>query len=101
MPRSLAMEFISAIASAARNGRRSGHEGPDVERDFPVGEFEHVEIAGPFDVDIETGASANVHASGPEWALDSVRVELHGDRLFIGCDGDCDGGDISMSVSLA
>jgi len=99
MPRSLAMEILSAIASASRT-RRSGDDGPDLERDFPVGEFDRLEIAAPFDVDIETGGAANVHASGPEWALDSVRVELQGERLFIGCDGDCDGSDISMSVSV-
>src|SRR4051812_12194010 len=100
MPRSLAMEIMSAIASAARTAHHSRSDEPDLERDFPVGEFDRLEIAAPFDVDIETGAAANVHASGPEWALDSVRVELQGDRLFIGCDGDCDGSDISMSVSL-
>src|SRR3954470_2198765 len=100
MPRSLAMEIMSAIASAARTAHHSRSDEPDLERDFPVGEFERLEIAAPFDVDIETGAAANVHASGPAWALDLVRVQVQGERLLIGCDGDCDGSDVSMSVSL-
>ena len=99
MPRSLAMDIISAIASAARTHRQSRHEGPDVERDFEVGEFDRLEIMVPFDVDIETGAECNVHAVGPESAMESVRVQAEGGRLFIGCDGDC-GGDINMSVTL-
>ncbi|MFL6788365.1 MAG: GIN domain-containing protein, partial [Sphingomicrobium sp.] len=100
MSRSLAMEIISALASASRTRRHPGNDGPDIERDFEVGEFERLEIAAPFDVDIETGPVVNVHASGPEWALDLVRVEVQDGRLFIACDGDCDGSDVSMSVSL-
>src|SRR6185503_12982945 len=96
MPRSLAMEILSAIASSARNHHA---DGPDAERDFEVGEFERLEVAGPFDVNVQTGGSVGVHASGPEWSLDNLRIELDGDRLFIGCEGDCDG-DVNVSVSV-
>jgi hypothetical protein len=96
MPRSLAMEILSAIASSARNHHA---DGPDAERDFEVGEFERLEVAGPFDVNVQTGGSVGVHASGPEWALDNLRIELEDDRLFIGCEGDCDG-DVNVSVSV-
>src|SRR5436190_12141962 len=99
MSRSLAMDIISAIASAARTHRHVEHDGPDVERDFEVGEFDRLEIAAPFDVDIETGADCKVHVVGPESALELIRVQPDGDRLFIGCDGDC-GGDINMSVIM-
>ena len=60
------MDIISAIASAARTHRHVEHEGPNVERDFEVGEFDQLEIAAPFDVDIETGEDCSVHAVGPE-----------------------------------
>src|SRR3569623_653559 len=102
MPRSLAMDIISAIASAAARNSRHSHshpEGPDVEREFEVAEFDRIEIAAPVDVDVDVGSPARVHASGPPWALDSIRVEAEGGRLFIGCDGDCDG-DVSLSVSV-
>ena len=100
MSRSLAMEIISAIASAAQTRRHSGHEGPDVERDLAVGEFDRLEIGAPFDVDIETGTDTNVHVIGPESALELVRVEVQGGTLFIACDGNCDGSDVSMSITV-
>ncbi|HEV8407174.1 MAG TPA: DUF2807 domain-containing protein, partial [Sphingomicrobium sp.] len=99
MSRSLAMEILSAIASSARQGRHREEDGPDADRDFEVGEFEAIEIAAPFDVDIRIGGGASVHASGPENLLEEILVEVHHDRLFIGCDGDCDA-DVQVSVTV-
>ena len=98
MPRSLAFEILSAIASA-RGRRKHFEDGPSADRDFEVGEFEQLEICRPFDVEVQTGEAASVHASGPEWALDSLTVEPRGDALFIGCDGECDDSvDIIVTV---
>ena len=99
MPRSLAMEILSALASAHRAGAHRDHDGPDGEREFKIGEFERLEVAGPFDVEVETGGSPSVRASGPEWALENLSVEHEDDRLFIGCDGDCDG-DVRIVVTV-
>lgn len=85
MPRSLAMEILSALASGHRAATRRDDE-PAGEREFNVREFQRLEVAGPFDVEVETGGPARVRASGPEWALDSIRLDQDGDRLFIGCE---------------
>src|SRR5579884_388520 len=99
MSRSLAMEILSAIAASTRGARFHENDGPDGERDFDVGEFERLDVSGPFDVEIRTGEAASVRATGPEWALEDLVVELRDDRLFIGCDGDCDG-DVNVLVTV-
>ena len=99
MSRSLAMDILCAIASSARNHHHDEEDGPDVEHDFEVGEFVNLEVAGPFDVEIQSGEAASVHATGPEWALDNLRVEHEGDRLIVGCDGDCDG-DVTVAITV-
>src|SRR5438105_6584221 len=80
------MEILTAIL-ASRPGRKD-YEGPEVERDYEVGEFERLELFGPFDVEVRTDAKPGVHASGPEDALELLLVEQHGDRLVIGFDGE-------------
>src|SRR5581483_675110 len=100
MSRSLAMEILSAIASSARNSRiHDEYAGPQAERDFEVGEFERIDLSGPFDVEIQTGAECKIRASGPERSLEEIRVELQGDCLTIGCDGDCSG-DVLIAMSV-
>src|SRR4051794_1033591 len=90
MPRSLAVEILSAIISSRRSGAHR-HDEPDAEREFEIGEFHRLEVSGPFDVEVETGGQPSLSATGPEWALDNLGVEHEGDRLFVGCDGDMDG----------
>ena len=97
MSRSIAMEILSAIVASGRAGARRDHEGPVEDRTFEVGAFERLEIAGPFDVEIDTGADSAVRATGPDWALDNLSVDHDGDRLFIGCDGEVD--DVRVFVS--
>ena len=91
MPRPLAIEILDAIVSSYRSQRMHAHEheddAPTEERDFEVGQFTSLELSGPFDVEIRTGESASVHATGPDWALDSLAVEHKGERLFISWDG--------------
>ena len=103
MPRPLAIEILDAIVSSYRSQRMHAHEhendAPTEERDFEVGEFTSLELSGPFDVEIRTGESASVHATGPDWALDSLAVEHKGKRLFIGCDGDCSS-DVEIVVGV-
>jgi hypothetical protein len=97
MPRPLAIEILDAIASTYR-GHRAHVEGPTEDRSFDVGEVSRLDIAGPFDVAVRTGSPPVLSASGPGRALDHISVEQDDDRLFIGCNGECD--DVSITVTL-
>ena len=105
MPRSLAFEILSAIAEVGRakaeaHRANHAHHAHDVEHDgseaedeieFEVDDFDRIELSGPYDVEIETGGRAEVRASGPEWGLDALNVEIEDGCLSISCEGDCDG----------
>ena len=100
MPRPLAIEILDAIVTSYRAHRsHADDDGPTIERDFEVGEFERLDVAGPMDVEVRTGASPSVQASGPEWALDNLRVEQRDDRLLIGCEGEIDA-DVTVTVTV-
>lgn len=74
-----------AAATASAGCARERHEsaGPTVERNFPVGGFERIEVAGGYDVQVHTGAAPSVHAKGPEKDLERLVIEVKGDRLLI------------------
>lgn len=71
----------AASAGCARERHESG--GKTVERNFPVGGFERIEVAGGYDVQVHTGAAPSVHAKGPEKDLERLVIEIKGDRLLI------------------
>ena len=71
----------AALAGCAREGHESG--GPTVERNYQVGGFERIEVAGGYDVEVHTGAAPSVHAKGPEKDLERLVIEVKGDRLLI------------------
>jgi len=81
MPRSIAMEILSGIL--ASHGPRVPRGGPVGDREFETGNFDRLEISGPVDVEVETGAPPRVRATGPEWALDNLSIENDGDRLLM------------------
>ena len=76
---------MAAAAAASAGCARERHEsgGPMVERNFPVGGFERIEVAGGYDVQVHTGAAPSVHAKGPEKDLERLVIEIKGDRLLI------------------
>jgi hypothetical protein len=53
------------------------------ERLYPVTDFDRVQIEGPFEVILATGASSRVHASGSAQALERLNVEVEGRTLRI------------------
>ena len=73
----------AAITLAACGQSRAENGGPTVQRDDPVGAFERIEVAGPYDVEVRTGAEPSVSASGPEKLIERLVVEVRGDRLLI------------------
>jgi hypothetical protein len=84
MKKALAIGILAVAAlsaACARDHHESG--GPTVERDFQVGGFELIEVAGHYDVDVRTGSAPSVHASGPEKELERLVVEVKGNRLLI------------------
>lgn len=72
-----------AAATAGCGESRAENGGPTVQRSYQVGAFQQVEVAGPFDVQVRTGAGPSVSASGPEKLIERLVVEVRGDRLVI------------------
>ena len=75
--------IVAAIAASACTQARSESGGPVVERDYQVGAFEQIEVAGHYDVDVRTGTAPSVHASGPQKDIERLVVEVRGNRLLI------------------
>ena len=84
MRTALAIGLIALMTTTSGCGQ-SRAEGSDsmVERDYRVGPFQRVEVAGPYQVDVRTGGASSVSASGPKNAIDRLVVEVKDDRLLI------------------
>lgn len=84
MRNAIAAAALMAIAATpACSQGRSDDGGATVSRNYSVGEFRQIEVAGPYDVDIRTGPAPAVSASGSEKLLERTVVEVKGDRLII------------------
>jgi len=84
MPKAVAAAVLIAAAATAGCARdRSESAGPVVERNFAVGAFDSIEMAGAYDVTVRTGAAPSVHAKGGEKMLERLVVEVEGNRLKI------------------
>ncbi len=84
MRKALAAAVIAACtATSACGHNRSDDPGPMVSRNFQVGNFTQVEVAGPFDVNIHTGANPGVSARGNQQLIDRLEVEVRGSKLLI------------------
>ena len=84
MRKSLAAVAIAASAATSACGTtRSEEAGPTVSRNYQVGGFDQVEVAGPYNVSVRTGANPSVSASGPQNMLEHTVVEVKGGKLVI------------------
>jgi hypothetical protein len=84
MRKSIAAAVIVASAATAACGHeRSDDAGATVSRNYQVGNFQQIEVAGPYNVEVRTGANATVSARGSEKLLARTVVEVRGDRLVI------------------
>lgn len=72
-----------AITLAGCGQTRAEDGGPTVQRNYQVGAFERIEVSGPYEVEVRTGAAPSVSASGPERLIERLVVEVKGDRLLI------------------
>lgn len=57
--------------------------GPTVSKNYQVGNFSAIEVAGPYDVEVRTGGNPSVSARGSEKLLERTVVEVDGDKLVI------------------
>ena len=71
------------IAAAAATSACRHDAGPTVSRDYQVGAFQQIEVAGPYDVEVSTGSKPSVAANGSESLLAHTIVEVTGDKLSI------------------
>ncbi len=84
MRTSVAAALIAAsVATSACGQSRSEDGGPTVSRNYQIGNFQEIEVAGPYDVQIRTGGNPAVAASGSEKLLERTIVEVKGDKLLI------------------
>lgn len=78
---------VAAIAAASAATSACGHAdndgGATVSRNFQVGSFQQIEVAGPYEVDVRTGGNPTVSAKGPEKLLDRTIVEVQDGKLVI------------------
>jgi hypothetical protein len=78
-----AAAVAAASATSACSHARGEDAGPTVSRNYNVGSFSQIELAGRYDVDVRTGPKISVSASGPKKLMERLLVEVRGDRLVI------------------
>lgn len=80
---SMIAAIVAASAATSACGQHSEDAGPVVSRNYQVGNFQEITVAGPYDVNVRTGANPGVSAQGPQDVLNNVTVEVKGDKLLI------------------
>lgn len=85
MRKSIAAAVLAASATTSACARAHADEdgGATISHRYPVGNFQQIEVAGPYDVDVRTGGSPGVVATGSEKLLQRTIVEVKGDTLVI------------------
>lgn len=78
-----AVVIVASIAAAACSNARSEGAGATVSRNYQVGNFQQIEVAGPYDVEVRTGGTPGVSARGSEKLLERTVVQIEGDKLVI------------------
>src|SRR5437762_908100 len=79
----IAAVIAATAATSACGHARSEGAGPTVSRNYQVGNFQQIEVAGPYDVEVRTGGNPGVSARGSEKLLERTIVEVRGDKLII------------------
>jgi hypothetical protein len=82
MRKLIAAALVAASASACGQGHAEDG-GPSTSRNYQVGNFQQIEVAGPYNVEVRTGSNPGVSAQGSEKLLEHTVVEVKGDKLVI------------------
>jgi hypothetical protein len=84
MRKLIAAAIVAASASTGACGQmHEENAGPMVSRNYPVGNFQEIDVAGPYDVNVRTGAAPSVSVQGPQKIVENVVVEVRGNSLTI------------------
>ena len=83
MRKSLAAVIAASAAVSGCHAHEDEGGGAAVSRNFQVGNFQQIEVAGPYDVEVRTGGNPSVSAQGPERLLERTDVAVEGDKLVI------------------
>ena len=84
MRKLVAAAVIAATAATSACSRsRAEDGGPTVARNYQVGNFEQIEVAGPYNVTVRTGAGPTVSARGSEKLIEHLVVEVRDGKLLI------------------
>lgn len=76
--------FVTAALALAGCGESQAEvAGPDISRTFQVASFDKIEVAGPFDVHVTTGAQPGVSVRGPDKIVERMVVEVQDGTLKI------------------
>ena len=83
MRRALATLVATSVALGGCHAHDIESGGANVSRTYNVGNFQKVEVAGPYDVEVRTGSAPSVAGQGSERLLERTTVEVQGDKLVI------------------
>jgi len=82
--RGFAMTGLGVVlATAAGCGESNAQSSQNVQRQYRVGQFDQVSVAGPYDVQVRTGGAPSVVATGPKALIDRLVVEVRDGKLLI------------------
>jgi hypothetical protein len=83
MRKSVAAVIAASVALGGCQVHAHEGGGATVSRNYGVGNFQQIEVAGPYDVEVRTGTNPSVSARGSEKLLERTVVEVEGDKLVI------------------
>ena len=84
MRKAIAAAVIAASAATSACGKTHSEDGgPTVSRNYQVGSFDQIEVAGPYNVQVRTGSNPSVAAKGSQKMIEHMVVEVRDGKLEI------------------
>lgn len=83
MRTAILLGMVAAASVAGCTDARGEDGGPTVERNYTVGDFDRIDLAGNYDVTVQTGAKPSVHAKGQEKIMERLVVEVRDGTLRV------------------
>jgi hypothetical protein len=84
MRKAIAAAVIAASAATSACGKTHSEDGgATVSRNYQVGSFDQIEVAGPYNVQVRTGSNPSVSAQGSQKMIEHMVVEVRDGKLEI------------------